>query len=101
MAITENSVFENAASAVLFATSQTKQATLQRNDFDRNTAGAVHGLHPLVHAATEGSLPAVGPLGAIGAARAASAPAPGAPGPSRQPGGSGDDDDVPTPVFPQ
>ena len=41
VAITENSVFENAASAVLFATSQTKQATLQRNDFDRNTAGAV------------------------------------------------------------
>ena len=73
-------MFENAASAVLFATSQTKQATLQRNDFDRNTAGAVHGLHPLVHAATEGSLPAVGPLGAIGAARAASARRPARPG---------------------
>jgi len=43
--ITKNLVFDNCCSAVLFATSQTKQATLSGNDLERNAAGGVQGLH--------------------------------------------------------
>jgi len=43
--ITKNLVFDNCCSAVLFATSQTKQATLSDNDLERNAAGGVQGLH--------------------------------------------------------
>lgn len=43
--ITKNHVFDNCCSAVLFATSQTKQATLSENDLERNAAGGVQGLH--------------------------------------------------------
>jgi len=42
--ITKNLVFDNCCSAVLFATSQTKQATLSDNDLERNAAGGVQGL---------------------------------------------------------
>lgn len=43
--ITKNLVFDNCCSAVLFATSQTKQATLSGNDLERNANGGVQGLH--------------------------------------------------------
>jgi len=43
--ITKNLVFDNCCSAVLFATSQTKQATLSGNDLERNAKGGVQGLH--------------------------------------------------------
>jgi len=43
--ITNNVVFDNCCSAVLFATSQTKQATLSDNDLEHNAAGGVQGLH--------------------------------------------------------
>lgn len=42
--ITKNLVFDNCCSAVLFATSQTKQATLSGNDLERNANGGVQGL---------------------------------------------------------
>merc|ERR1719198_1221793 len=42
--ITKNVVFDNCCSAVLFATSQTKQATLSGNDLERNANGGVQGL---------------------------------------------------------
>lgn len=45
VSITNNKVYDNCCSAVLFATSQTKQATLTNNDLERNAAGGVQGLH--------------------------------------------------------
>ena len=49
--LTKNLVFDNCCSAVLFATSQTKQATLSGNDLERNAAGGVQGLHQVAGAA--------------------------------------------------
>jgi len=45
VSITRNLVFDNCCSAVLFATPQTKQATLSDNDLEGNVAGGVQGLH--------------------------------------------------------
>ena len=45
VSITRNLVFDNCCSAILFATSQTKPATLSDNDLEGNVAGGVQGLH--------------------------------------------------------